>query len=106
MALVWWGGARGLEGAWRVVGWCCHLPLPSLVPTLPIHTSRYPQIYESDEKLVVDAASVVVARRDFMTALSAITPASHRREWQRGGGLEAASVLVARRDLPSTLTQA
>ena len=56
----------------------------SLHFTTNFHTSRYPQIYESDEKLVVDAASVVVARRDFITALSAITPASHRQEWQGG----------------------
>ena len=39
---------------------------------------RYPQIYESDEKLLIDPASIAVERQDFVAALSCITPASHR----------------------------
>uniref|UniRef100_A0A7S3R8I7 Bromo domain-containing protein n=1 Tax=Dunaliella tertiolecta TaxID=3047 RepID=A0A7S3R8I7_DUNTE len=39
---------------------------------------RYPQIYESDQRLVVDPASVRVERQDFFTAAASITPSSHR----------------------------
>ncbi len=38
----------------------------------------YPQIYDSDEKLLIDPARVSVTRRDFLAAFSAMTPASHR----------------------------
>ena len=38
----------------------------------------YPQIYDSDEKLLIDPARVCVTRRDFLAAFSAMTPASHR----------------------------
>jgi len=39
---------------------------------------RYPQIYDSDEKLLIDPASIAVEQQDFVAALSSITPASHR----------------------------
>lgn len=39
---------------------------------------HYPQIYDADEKLVVEPGRVRVARRDFLAALQTITPASHR----------------------------
>jgi SpoVK/Ycf46/Vps4 family AAA+-type ATPase len=39
---------------------------------------RYPQIYDSDEKLLIDPRTIAVERGDFESALSAITPASHR----------------------------
>ena len=38
----------------------------------------YPQIYDSDVKLLVDPTSVEVMPTDFSTALAALTPASHR----------------------------
>ena len=38
----------------------------------------YPQIYASDEKLLVDPGAVAVQARDFEAALRAITPASAR----------------------------
>jgi hypothetical protein len=39
---------------------------------------RYPQIYESDDKLLIDPGQVVPGRVDFRAAMEAITPASHR----------------------------
>ncbi len=39
---------------------------------------RYPQIYDSDDKLLIDPASIAVEQQDFVAALSSITPASHR----------------------------
>ena len=39
---------------------------------------HYPQIYDSEQKLLLDATSVQVERRDFLAAFSAIVPASHR----------------------------
>ena len=39
---------------------------------------RYPQIYESDDKLVIDPSQVAPTRVDFRAAMEAITPASHR----------------------------
>eukprot|EP00983_Pelagomonas_calceolata_P043266 1138839-Pelagomonas_calceolata.AAC.7 len=43
-----------------------------------VPAGRYPQIYESDQRLVVDPASVRVERQDFFTAAASITPSSHR----------------------------
>lgn len=39
---------------------------------------RYPQIYESEHKLLIKASEIVISFRDFQAALNAITPASHR----------------------------
>ena len=38
----------------------------------------YPQIYESDDKLLIDPAAVAVTPRDFFAAHASLTPASHR----------------------------
>lgn len=38
----------------------------------------FPQIYSSEDKLVVDPAAVQVLRRDFDAALRSVTPASGR----------------------------
>ena len=38
----------------------------------------YPQIYDSDDKLLIDPARVAVTPRDFLAAHAAVTPASHR----------------------------
>ncbi len=45
-----------------------------------LHALRrsYPQIYEADEKLLVDPKAVHVGEKDFEAAQLAITPASHR----------------------------
>ena len=59
----------------------CVLPLPQALCTeASLHALRrsYPQIYDADEKLLIDPRRVAVERRDFMAALNAITPASHR----------------------------
>jgi SpoVK/Ycf46/Vps4 family AAA+-type ATPase len=39
---------------------------------------RFPQIYKSDEKLVIDTNRVKIQKEDFLKAMSKITPASHR----------------------------
>lgn len=39
---------------------------------------RYPQIYSTSQKLLLDAASIAVDGRDFETALSKMSPASCR----------------------------
>jgi SpoVK/Ycf46/Vps4 family AAA+-type ATPase len=39
---------------------------------------RYPQIYDSEHKLMVDPGQVRVEKTDFFTAFQNITPASHR----------------------------
>lgn len=39
----------------------------------------YPQIYDTDEKLLVDPANVTVTRDDFLAANSGIVPAAHRQ---------------------------
>lgn len=43
--------------------------------TLP---RRYPQIYSSEDKLLVQPSQVAVERQDFLAAIASITPASHR----------------------------
>ena len=39
---------------------------------------RYPQIYETSKKLVLDLNEITVAAIDFKNAMKSITPASHR----------------------------
>jgi ATPase family AAA domain-containing protein 2 len=39
---------------------------------------HYPQIYETDDKLLIDPQKVSVTRHDFLAAAVGITPASHR----------------------------
>ena len=39
---------------------------------------RYPQIYHSSDKLLIDANKVQVSSRDFLSAMTDIVPASHR----------------------------
>lgn len=39
---------------------------------------RYPQIYSSSQKLVLDVNSIVITNKDFMSAMSKMVPASQR----------------------------
>lgn len=39
---------------------------------------RYPQIYSSSQKLVLDVNSIAITNRDFMSAMSKMVPASQR----------------------------
>ena len=53
---------------------------------------HYPQIYDADDKLLIDPGRVRVQRRDFLSAFQSITPASHRSSaanarWVGWGGL-------------------
>jgi len=65
--------------ATRCVGYC-GADLKALCTEAAVHAlrRRYPQIYESDEKLLIDPGQVVPGRVDFRAAMEAITPASHR----------------------------
>ncbi|KAK9862443.1 hypothetical protein WJX84_000192, partial [Apatococcus fuscideae] len=67
------------ELAAKTVGYC-GADLKGLCTEASMRALRraYPQIYDSNDKLLVDASSVHVERRDFMAAFAAITPASHR----------------------------
>lgn len=38
----------------------------------------YPQIYEQDQKLLLDPSKIVLNSHDFIKAMKSITPASHR----------------------------
>lgn len=50
---------------------------------------RYPQIYDSEHKLMVDPGQVKVEKTDFFTAFRNITPASHRAAASSGRPLPA-----------------
>src|SRR5690606_28171061 len=52
---------------------------------------KFPQIYDSSEKLLIDVESIEVSQEDFMNAMKLITPASHR------------SAIVHSRSLPKHL---
>lgn len=39
---------------------------------------RYPQIYLTDDKLLIDVANVEIAQQDFVDAMKTLTPAAHR----------------------------
>ena len=67
------------ELAHGTVGYC-GADLKSLCAESAIGALRrtYPQIYESEKKLLIDAASVRVGTEDFRAAMKSITPASHR----------------------------
>ena len=63
----------------KCVGYC-GADLKALCTEAAVHAlrRRYPQIYESDDKLVIDPSQVTPTRVDFRAAMEAITPASHR----------------------------
>ena len=58
----------------------CGADLKALCTEAALHAlrRRYPQIYESDDKLVIDPSQVAPTRVDFRAAMEAITPASPR----------------------------
>ena len=57
---------------------CCWLQALCTEAALAALRRRYPQIYASEQRLLVDADQVAVERADFLAALGSITPASHR----------------------------
>jgi SpoVK/Ycf46/Vps4 family AAA+-type ATPase len=63
----------------KCVGYC-GADLKALCTEAAVHAlrRRYPQIYESDERLNIDPKQVIPNRTDFRAALAAIVPASHR----------------------------
>ncbi|GLJ33914.1 hypothetical protein SUGI_0682030 [Cryptomeria japonica] len=46
--------------------------------TINAFREKYPQVYTSDDKFVIDLDSVKVEKHDFLEAISTITPAAHR----------------------------
>ena len=63
---------------WQHSSFCAPIQALCTEASLKALRRRYPQIYESEQKLLLDARLVHVDRRDFMAAFSAIVPASHR----------------------------
>ncbi|KAK9813516.1 hypothetical protein WJX73_003943 [Symbiochloris irregularis] len=59
----------------------CGADLKALCTEASLQALRrsYPQIYETDDNLLVDPASVRVLRQDFMAAHQGIVPAAHRQ---------------------------
>ncbi|KAG6515261.1 hypothetical protein ZIOFF_025653 [Zingiber officinale] len=68
-----------MELAASCVGYC-GADLKSLCTEAAIRAFRekYPQVYTSDEKFVIDVDSVRIERHHFLEAMSTITPSSHR----------------------------
>lgn len=65
--------------AHQTSGYCgADLKLLCVEAALRALRTRYPQIYRSQHKLVIDMEQVVPARKDFAYALDLIVPASHR----------------------------
>ncbi|MFS7924713.1 putative chromatin remodeler Bromodomain family [Helianthus anomalus] len=68
-----------LELAASCVGYC-GADLKALCTEAAIQAFRekYPQVYTSDDKFLIDVESVEVEKKHFMDAMSTITPAAHR----------------------------
>ncbi|XP_021656830.2 ATPase family AAA domain-containing protein At1g05910 isoform X2 [Hevea brasiliensis] len=68
-----------LELAARCVGYC-GADLKALCTEAAIRAFRekYPQVYTSDDKFLIDVDSVMVEKYHFVEAMSTITPAAHR----------------------------
>ncbi|VAI19847.1 unnamed protein product [Triticum turgidum subsp. durum] len=68
-----------MELAASCVGYC-GADLKALCTEAAIRAFRekYPQVYTSDDKFVIDVDSVRVERNHFLEAMSTITPAAHR----------------------------
>ncbi|KAD4178172.1 hypothetical protein E3N88_26763 [Mikania micrantha] len=68
-----------LELAASCVGYC-GADLKALCTEAAIQAFRekYPQVYTSDDKFLIDVESVEVEKKHFMEAMSTITPAAHR----------------------------
>ncbi|PWA77815.1 AAA+ ATPase domain-containing protein [Artemisia annua] len=68
-----------LELAASCVGYC-GADLKALCTEAAIRAFRekYPQVYTSDDKFLIDVESVLVEKKHFMEAMSTITPAAHR----------------------------
>jgi SpoVK/Ycf46/Vps4 family AAA+-type ATPase len=67
------------ELAGACVGYCgADLKALCTEASLAALRRRYPQIYDSEHKLMIDPGQVRVEKTDFFTAFKNITPASHR----------------------------
>lgn len=67
------------ELAASCVGYC-GADLKALCTEAAVHSLRrsFPQIYETEQKLVLDPSAVRVTKKDFLVAQQSITPAAHR----------------------------
>lgn len=67
------------ELAASCVGYC-GADLKALCTEAAVHSLRrsFPQIYETEKKLLLDPSAVRVTRNDFLAAQRSITPAAHR----------------------------
>eukprot|EP00249_Psilotum_nudum_P007003 c20237_g1_i1 orf=334-3666(-) len=67
------------ELAAACVGYCgADLKALCTEATIRAFRKKYPQVYTSDEQLVIDINEVKIGRRDFLEAMSTITPAAQR----------------------------
>lgn len=68
------------EASNAFVSMCCVYVIQALCTEASLHALRrqYPQIYSTTHKLLIDPASVMVTRTDFLAAFKATTPSSHR----------------------------
>jgi len=67
------------ELASAAVGYCgADLKALCTEASLAALRRKFSQIYDSEKKLLVDPGGISVEKRDFLSALTAITPASHR----------------------------
>ncbi|KAF6261685.1 hypothetical protein COO60DRAFT_1699727 [Scenedesmus sp. NREL 46B-D3] len=73
-------GAALLDELARLTGGYCGADIKALCAEASLAALRrvYPQVYDSDCKLLINPAAVIVNREDFMTAMQGMTPAAHR----------------------------
>ena len=67
-----------LSGQCMGIRWNCAVQALCTEASLHALRRRYPQIYDSDEKLLIDPRTIAVEQQDYEAALTSITPASHR----------------------------
>ncbi|GLJ11461.1 hypothetical protein SUGI_0168260 [Cryptomeria japonica] len=68
-----------MELATTCMGYCgANLKSLCTEAAINVFHEKYPQIYTSDDKFVIDLDFVKVEKHDFLEAMSTITPATHR----------------------------
>ena len=83
----------------------CGADLKAMATEAAVRALRrtYPQIYDSDAKLAIDAAAIKVTRSDWDAARARIVPASQRGTAAHGRPLPGAAAPLLRRQLDSFL---
>ncbi|OWM67430.1 hypothetical protein CDL15_Pgr019890 [Punica granatum] len=94
-----------LELAASCVGYC-GADLKALCTEAAIRAfrERYPQVYTSDDKFLIDVDSVKVEKYHFVEAMSTITPAAHRGSIVHSRPLSSVVVPCLKRHLEKVMT--